>query len=53
LDHQGGELVGKKFMVGKILKELVEEKDEAYTMDGRRCSKLSSPSWKFVVCYGF
>jgi hypothetical protein len=38
--------VGKKFMVGQILEELIEEKGEACTMNGRRCSKPSSPNWK-------
>jgi len=33
LDHKGGELVGKKFMVGQIFEKLVEEKDEAYAME--------------------
>jgi hypothetical protein len=28
--------VGKNFMVGQIFEELAEEKEEAYTMDGRR-----------------
>jgi hypothetical protein len=44
LDHKGGELMGEIFMVGQILKELVEEKGEAYTMDGRRRLKPSIPN---------
>jgi hypothetical protein len=36
----------KIFMVGQIFKKLVKEKGEAYTMDGRRCSKPFSPNWK-------
>jgi hypothetical protein len=36
----------KKFMVGQIFEELVEEKGEAYTMDGKRCSKPFSPNLK-------
>jgi hypothetical protein len=46
LEHKNGELVGENFMVNQILKELVEEKGKAYTMDGRRCSKPSRPNWK-------
>jgi hypothetical protein len=44
LDHKGGKLVGETFMVGQILKTLVEEKGETCTMDGRRCSKPSNPN---------
>jgi hypothetical protein len=29
LHHKGGELVGQNFMVGQILKKLVEDKGEA------------------------
>jgi len=46
LDHEGGKLVGKKFMVGQNFEELVLKKDETCTMDGRRRSKLSNPNWK-------
>ncbi len=46
LDHKGGKLVGKKFMVGQILEKLVEKKGKACTMDGRRHLKPSSPNWK-------
>jgi hypothetical protein len=46
LDHRNGEIVGENFMVGQILEEFVEEKGEACTMDGRRCSKPSRPNWK-------
>ncbi len=46
LDHEGGELVGKKFMVGQILKELVKKEGEACTMDGRRHLKPFGPNWK-------
>jgi hypothetical protein len=42
LDHEGGELVRENFMVGQILKELVEEKGKACTMNGIRRSKLFS-----------
>jgi hypothetical protein len=45
LDHGGGELVGENFVVDQILKELVKEKGEACTMDGKRLSKpfMSQP----------
>jgi hypothetical protein len=33
-------------MVDQIFKELVEEKGETCSMDGRRCSKPLSPNWK-------
>jgi hypothetical protein len=46
LDHEGGELVGKKFMMGQIFEELVKKKGKACTMDGRKCSKPYSPNWK-------
>jgi hypothetical protein len=46
LDHKGGELVGEKFMVNQILEELVKEKGETFTMDGKRHSKPFSPNWK-------
>jgi len=38
--------MNENFMVGQIFEELIEEKGEAYTMDGRRCSKPSSPNLK-------
>ncbi len=44
LDHIGGELLGNKFMVAHIFEELVKEKGEVYTMDGRRHSKPFSPN---------
>jgi hypothetical protein len=53
LDHKSGELVAEIFMVGQILEELVEEKSETCTMDGRRHSKPSNPNWKswcFMDC---
>jgi hypothetical protein len=53
LDHEVGELVGENFMVGQILEELFKKKGKAYTMDGRKCSKPSSPNWETMVCYGF
>jgi hypothetical protein len=34
----------ENFMVGQILKELVKEKGKVCTMNGRKCSKLSSPN---------
>jgi hypothetical protein len=46
LDHRGGELVRENFTISQILKELVEEKGETCTMDGKRRSKPSSPNWK-------
>jgi len=45
LDYGGGELVRENFMVGQIFEELVKEKGETYTMDGRRHSKLHGPNW--------
>jgi hypothetical protein len=33
-------------MVGQIFKELVKEKGEACTMDGKRHSKPFCPNWK-------
>jgi U3 small nucleolar RNA-associated protein 14 len=44
--HRGGEIVGENFMMGQIFEELVEEKNKACTMDGKRHSKPSSPNWK-------
>lgn len=46
LDHIGGKLVGKFFMVGQILEELVEEEGKACTMDGRMPLKPFGPNWK-------
>jgi hypothetical protein len=46
MDHRGGEFVGENFMVGQILKELIEKEGETYTMDGRRCSKPFGPNLK-------
>jgi hypothetical protein len=37
--------VKENFMMGQILEELVEEKREGYTMDGRRHLK-PFPNWK-------
>jgi len=53
LDHEGGKLVGKKFMEGQIFEELVKEKGEACTMDGRRHLKPSSPNWKLWCVMNF
>ncbi len=36
----------ENFMVGQIFEELVEEKGETCTMDGRRQSKPFGPNWK-------
>jgi hypothetical protein len=38
--------VGENFMVGQIFEELVEEDNEACTMDGIRHSKPFGPNWK-------
>ncbi len=46
LDHKGGGLVGKKFMVGQILEEFFKEEGQTSTMDGKRCSKPFGPNWK-------
>ncbi len=46
LGHGGGGLVGKKFMVGQVLKEFLEEKGKISTMDGRMHSKPFHPNWK-------
>jgi hypothetical protein len=47
LDHRGGELVGKNFMVGQIFEEkLVQKKGKACTMDGKKSSKPFGPNWK-------
>ncbi len=46
MDHEGGELVGKKFMVGQILKESIEKKSKTCTTDGKRCSKPFGPNLK-------
>jgi hypothetical protein len=46
VDHRDGKLVGKKFMVGQIPEELVEEEGEACTMNGRRRLKPFGPNWK-------
>jgi hypothetical protein len=35
LDHEGGKLVGKEFMVGQIFEKLVKEKDETCTLGCR------------------
>ncbi len=45
-NHTGGEIVGENLTVGKILEELVKEKNKDCTMDGRRHSKPSSPNCK-------
>ncbi len=45
MDHKGGKLVRENFMVGQILKKLVEEKGKTYTMDERKCSKPFKPNW--------
>ncbi len=45
LDHGGGKLVGENFMVGQILEEYFKGEGEINTMDGRRCSKPSSPNF--------
>jgi hypothetical protein len=38
--------VGENFMVGQSFEELVEEDNEACTMDGIRHSKPFGPDWK-------
>jgi hypothetical protein len=45
LDHGGGELVGKKFMVGQILEEFFKGESKINTMDGRRHSKPYRPNF--------
>ncbi len=46
LDHKGGELVWKKFVVGQIFENFVEKEGKACTMDGKRSSKPFGPNWK-------
>jgi hypothetical protein len=46
VDHRGGKLVGKNFIVSQIFEELVEEEGEICTMDGKRHLKPSGPNWK-------
>ncbi len=53
MDQRGDELVGKKFMVGQIFKELVEKESEVCTIDGRKRSKPSSPNKKLWCVMDF